>query len=243
MQYMGGKARIAKKLTEVMLSMTTERTFYLEPFMGGAWVLAQMAPHFSAPAAGDAMTDVALMWQAVQRGWVPPTEVSREWYERLKDGLPSPERAFAGFGCSFGGKWFGGYAANKRIDGDKVIAGQSARNYDYAGAAGRSIERKREAVTRTFIDHTDYRNWIPGPASVVYCDPPYDGTTPYTGAPLWDSVTFWATMRQWSAYGATVFVSEYAAPDDWHCVWESETSACLTASGNRLRVTEKLFTL
>ncbi len=235
MQYMGGKARIAKKLTEVMLSMTTERQTYLEPFMGGAWVLAQMAPHFAAPAAGDVMPDVAMMWSAVQQGWVPPTEMSRERWYQLKDESPSPERAFAGFGCSFGGKWFAGFA--------RPDPRQHESTGGYAGAAARGIEKKRAAIQPVFIDHTDYRNWRPGPGTVVYCDPPYAGTTAYGGVGEFHPDEFWNVMRWWNYWGATVFVSEYQAPPDWRCVWQQDQRTSLKATDNQGTVTEKLFTL
>ena len=78
---------------------------------------------------------------------------------------------------------------------------------------------------------------------MIYCDPPYANTTPYAGAPVWDAAAFWATMHQWSALGASVFVSEYAAPDPWRCVWSSEQRASLKATDNQTFVTEKLFTL
>jgi|SRR6186997_1936676 len=225
---MGGKARIAKRLAEVMLSTTTDRVGYLEPFVGGAWVLEQMAPHFSAPAAGDVMLDVALLWQAVQQGWVPPTEISRERYDELRNAEPSAERAFAGFGCSFGGKWFGGYAKN-----------DPSHAADYAGAAHRSIIKKTPVAQRSFITHADYRSWAPGPGVVVYCDPPY------SGAPAWDADQFWATARQWTADGATVFISEYSAPADARVVWSADVLQALNGarSGTQGTVAEKLFRL
>lgn len=230
MQYMGGKARIAGKLAEVMLAATPNRLHYLEPFMGAAWVLDKMAPHFRYPAAGDVMPDVALLWQAVQQGWMPPTELSREEWYRLKDSEPSALRAFAGFGCSFGGRFFEGYAKNGRGD-------------DFAGAAARGIIKKRVVAERTLIDHTDYRSWHPGPGTVVYCDPPYAGTKWYSGAPAWDAEPFWDTARRWSADGATVFVSEYTAPVDARCVWSADVRTSLKVDNNRGTVTEKLFTL
>lgn len=234
MQYMGGKARIAKKLTEVMLSMTTERTFYLEPFMGAASMLVNMAPNFSAPAAGDVMPDVVLMWQAVQQGWVPPAEMSRERYDWLKTQQPSPERAFAGFGCSFSGKWFGGLDATPgRANRGTQTAAQIAYN---------SITTKRPALTGVFIHQGDYRQWIPGPGTVVYCDPPYTNTTGYGGTDPFLSGLFWATMERWTARGATVFVSEYVAPLAWRCVWEFERKVTAGSDKSKLS-TEKLFTL
>lgn len=230
MQYMGGKARIAKRLTEVMLSMTTERQTYLEPFMGGAWVLAQMAPHFAAPAAGDAMPDLAMMWQAVQRGWVPPTEMSRQRWEQLRYESSSPERAFAGFGCSFGGKWFGGYAPRPERQ--------------YADAAHKNVMRHGDLIRGVFVEHADYRQWQPGKGTVVYCDPPYEGTTAYGGVSEFSSGEFWDTMRWWNYWGATVFVSEYSAPSDWRCVWSVDSYSTLDrAATSGAPVTEKLFTL
>lgn len=61
-------------------------------------------------------------------------------------------------------------------------------------------------------------------------------------AALNSPATFWDEMRDWSARGALVFVSEYRAPDDWHAVWEGTPRASL-AGGDRGRVTERLFTL
>jgi DNA adenine methylase len=64
--------------------------------------------------------------------------------------------------------------------------------------------------------------------SIVYCDPPYEGTTAYR-----DDFDH-----------CTVFVSEYNAPPEWECVWQQEQ---LTHMDNgkkyHKRVTEKLFKL
>jgi DNA adenine methylase len=193
-----------------MLSTTTDRVGYLEPFMGACSVLTAMAPHFSAPAAGDVHPDLVMMWQAMQRGWAPPQEMTRERYAWLRNQGPSPERAFAGFGCSFSGRWFGGLDATP---------GRARRGSKTAAViCASALERKRPALTSVFIVQADYRKWNPGPGVVVYCDPPYAGTTGY-GTGGWDVDQFWVTARQWAANGATVFVSEYSAPDDVECVW------------------------
>lgn len=235
MQYMGGKARIAKKLTEVMLSMTTERTFYLEPFMGGAYVLAQMAPHFSAPAGGDVMPGLAAYWSAIQQGWTPPESMTLNEYQALKDAPMSPLKIFAGFGCSFGGKWFGGY-------GRQNIDPKHPTGHVSHGSRKTSLA-KRSALERVFLVECSYERWSPRAGTVVYCDPPYANTTTYNGTSDFDSSQFWVTMRQWASDGAIVFVSEYAAPDPWRCVWETATPASLKATDNTSTVTEKLFTL
>ena len=56
--------------------------------------------------------------------------------------------------------------------------------------------------------------------AVIYCDPPYQGTTKYsTGKFNYDE--FWDWCRKMSENNI-VFVSEYNAPDDFECVWSKE---------------------
>ncbi len=231
-QYMGGKARIAKDLARVMLEIAPQRDVYLEPFLGGCHVLPQMAPHFDLSIATDVMPDVAILWRdALAGAFVPPTEVTREQYAGLRHAEPSALRGFVGFGCSFGGRFFEGYASN-------------ARGSDFVAPAARGIERKLSTVTasRTVIREQDYRDHEPAPGTVVYCDPPYAGTKPFSGAPLWDAEAFWATMREWVERGAVVFVSEYAAPRGWVSVWTKTANVgSLKRDGNAAPVTEHLF--
>lgn len=78
--------------------------------------------------------------------------------------------------------------------------------------------------------------------SIVYCDPPYEGTTKY--ATDFDHNLFWNWARNISKQGHTVFVSEYNAPNDFECVWQKEVKSSLSANGkiggSKLSV-EKLF--
>src|SRR5699024_3785535 len=114
MQYMGGKARIARRIVEAILEATPNRTRWVEPFVGGAWVLEHAAPHFQELSAGDVVPDLQLLYEAVAGGWEPPKTLSRDEYRELKPSTPSALRAFAGFGCSFGGKWFGGFCGDQK---------------------------------------------------------------------------------------------------------------------------------
>lgn len=234
MQYMGGKARIAKQIAEVMLSRTDRRGTYLEPFLGGCNVLPEMAPHFAWKVASDAMADVAMLWAAIRDGWEPPDFVAREQYSALRDAEPSALRGFVGFGCSFGGKWFGGYGA-QRVDAKHPTGHVSHGSAKCARLA-------RSSLLGVAIDQSDYRRYQPGAGVVAYCDPPYAGTTPYKGAPEWNAQAFWATMRAWVDNGATVFVSEYSAPSDWASVWSKTANVgSLKKDGNAAPVTEHLF--
>ena len=77
---------------------------------------------------------------------------------------------------------------------------------------------------------------------VVYCDPPYEGTTGYkTGA--FDHTEFWAWCRK-TAERNSLFVSEYNAPTDFVCVWSGEQKTSFASGVNAATntATEKLFT-
>ena len=76
---------------------------------------------------------------------------------------------------------------------------------------------------------------------MIYCDPPYQGTTGYkTGAFDHDKSFNWCRDQ---AKNNIVFVSEYNAPDDFIEVWQGEiktnfASSRKTATHNAV---EKLF--
>ena len=92
------------------------------------------------------------------------------------------------------------------------------------------------------FQYSDYKNLTIPKNSVIYCDPPYEGTTKYKDD--FNHTEFWEWCRTKTKQGHKVFVSEYKAPEDFKCVWEKETKSSLSANGksggNKLS-TEKLF--
>jgi DNA adenine methylase len=229
MQYMGGKARIARRLTEVMLERRTAQTVYLEPFIGGGNVFCHMAPHFDYRIGADSSDDLVKMWAAVRDGWVPPDEISREQYREIRSQSPSALRGFVGFGCSFGGKWWGGYAApSKTID-------------NYAAMSQRTVLKQRPGFDGSWLYRMDYRMWCPDERYLIYCDPPYAGTTNYTGTDDWDPEEFWATVDKWAGQGALVFVSEYEAPPGWEAIWQRDVKVNLRVDSNIEAAKESLW--
>lgn len=234
MRYHGGKAKAAPRVIEHMTDRFEFENYhtYLEPFIGSANVFCKVASMFPNAIGSDAMLDVVLLWQAATNGWIPPETLSEEEYKSLRNAEPSALRAYAGFGVSFGGKFFGGYA-------------RSQNGYDHAGAAHRAIIAKAESMkdaNTTFI-HCDYKDHNPTDGYFVYCDPPYRGTTPYKWVKDYgfDVNEFDATVESWVRNGATVVVSESSAPSNWELLAEWQQRATLEKSGNSGLRTEKLF--
>ena len=227
MQYFGGKHRISRDLALFIQYFVTD--YYVEPFCGACHVgLKIEAPN---KIFADVNEDLILMYNSLLDGWIPPLSVSKEEYDALRKTAPglTPLRAFAGFGCSFAGKFFGGYARCSRGD-------------DYAGNARNSLLRDYAGNARNSLYLcSDYRS-VPYPeGSLVYCDPPYAGTTKYYGTPPFSHDYFWQFCRELSAT-CTVLVSEYSAPDDFTCIWEKATRTEIrTGRGEREPRVEKLF--
>ena len=239
MMYLGGKSRLAKRIGAAILENTNQRGQYIEPMIGGGSVFFELAPHFQKSFGGDIQEDLILMYRALADGWVPPDTVTEEEWRELRDSPPSALRAFAGFGCSFGGRFFEGYAR-----------GAGGRNYA-TNARKRLmayVSTMSTIPTKPLFIHGLFNEWLPPPGPVVYLDPPYKGTKGYTskrsGVPTFDHDAFWNTAAEWvTVRGAHVFVSEFAAPEGWTPVWERERSVGVgTTSGARYtKKTDKLF--
>jgi DNA adenine methylase len=229
MQYFGGKQRIAKQLAEIMNPIAVERGCYVEPFIGGASVMAHIAEPFRI--ASDANVSLVTMWRRLSEGWEPPDNVSEADYARVSAVRDpgDPLTAFVGFGCSFAGKWFGGYA-------------RDGRGRNYASNAASSLKRKLRSLKNVAWTHGCYQTVRYPNGCVIYCDPPYQGTTQYGAVDPFDFSAFWDFCRRMSRRGHVVFVSEYAAPPDFVCIASIETKLDMrTADGRQPPRTEKLF--
>lgn len=168
----------------------------------------------------------------MQKGFDPPDEITLEQYQYLRKNKDEnkPLTAFAGFGCSFGGKWFGGYA-------------RSTGGTNYAAQSKRSLLRDMASLMDAEFVCADYRKVCIPRGSVIYADPPYSGTTGY-GGEKFDTGEFWMAMRLLADTGHPVFVSEQSAPPDVLCVWEKPFTRTLDRNkSNQFQVTERLFYL
>lgn len=226
MQYMGSKNRHAKELLPIILKNRTPAQCYVEPFVGGANMIDKVDGN---RIGADIHPHLICLLDSVANGWIPPEDVTEEEYKeakRLK--TIDAKTAFMGFLCSFGSKWFGGFARNKV-------------GTNYAKTGHNALIKQAPNIKGVSFICCPY-DQLPIPEnSIIYCDPPYEGTTKYaTGG--FDHVAFWQWCRDKASEGHQVFVSEYNAPDDWVCVWKKKASVNFDSNRNGAseRV-EKLF--
>lgn len=232
MQYLGGKARIAKRIVEAIEREEGSDKRWVEPFVGGSWVLKEAGKKYLNLRANDCVEDLQLLYEAVARGWTPPKDLSKEEYDRLKNGEPSPLRAFAGFGTSFQGKWFAGYSWYT-LNGKRSYRDIAESNL----LKGKDVYQRTEFSTGSYLDVEVY------PQDIVYCDPPYEGTTGYDASGSFDHGVFWEWAKSVSDLGASVYVSEYHSnpPVPAEVIWSREAKQTMKFTGGNPVKTETLL--
>lgn len=221
MRYLGGKHKIAKHVVSFLESQRSDNQLYVEPFLGGASIFSRMSyPKI----AGDLHSDLILMWQALQTDWKPPFSINETDYQAIKQLKPCALRGFAGFTCSFGGKFFGGYA---RGDG---------RNFCFEGR--QRVLKTVFTMKNAAITQGDYTQFSYVKNAVIYCDIPYRATTSYHRSQYFNYEKFYKWCSEMSKDNK-VFVSSYILPKPFTCVWSMNRNLELT-SGLR---TERIFTI
>ena len=213
MRYLGGKSRTARRIVEAITEHASSRTpldRWVEPFMGGGSVTVEVSRRgeFSSVHASDLDNLVVAYWNAIREGWVPVPHVSFEEYESVRANpgdYCDAHVAHVAYNCSFGGKRWGGYARSMKSDGI------TPRNH--ADESSRRDSRLSGFLVNTVITQGDYVSALRGAGhgDVVYCDPPYEGTTGYRSGPF-EHDAFWSHVQDAANAGALVYVSEYAHP-------------------------------
>lgn len=231
MRYQGGKSRIAKPLAQIITTTAGGLTALLASFAAVVpWKARCRA--FPTRYSMTAINTSSLCSRASKTAITCRKASPPEEYRYIRDHKDEdPALAgFVGFGCSFGGKWFGGYARN-------------ASGTNYALQSKRSLLKDMATLQDAHFVCEDYRRVCIPPGAVIYADPPYNNTTGYSGE-RFDSSEFWRAMRLLADTGHTVFVSEQEAPPGIECIWEKPFTRTLDRNkGNQFTVTEKLFYL
>lgn len=223
MRYMGGKMRIGKQLASVIQRF--EPISYHEPFCG----MFSVGKHIVCPqrTASDIHPDLILLLQAVRDGWQDmPTHVTEAQYNALRLAEPSPTRAIVGFGCSFYGKFYGGFGRDPSMG-------------DFGSIAKKNMLKLAPMIQGVEFTNESYQSYR-DKAQVLYCDPPYFGTTDYSSGEF-DHVAFWEWVRAQSQRRIVV-VSEYTAPEDFKIIWEKPyTTTMKDKTGKGCARMERLF--
>lgn len=258
MQYLGGKSKISKEIATLIDNILTnllglyeipwrevthfdtalecreydirererERVF-VSLFCGSCAIESKV--NADVKILNDKHPYLIAMWRALQDGWIPPEEISKEQYKYIKEHKDEDMAlsGFVGFGCSFGGKWFGGLAANKRGD-------------NFCRRANKSVLKDIDGLRNATFLCLDYKDVEVPQGAIVYADPPYDKTTGYSLGDF-DSNEFWSYVRKLSETNI-VLISEEKAPDDFVSIWHKEQKRMIdNVNKNIFTRTENLF--
>lgn len=226
MQYVGSKNKIAKHLLPVMLAERKSGQWWVEPFVGGA----NMIDKVDGPRIGnDSHEYLVALLKSIRDGYAPPTDVCGAFYYTVKnhpDIFPAELVGFIGFLCSYGGKWWGGYAFNNT-------------GTNYAKRGNEVLTKQAKKLNGVIFRCGSYLNLDIPKNSLIYCDPPYEGTTRYRDR--FDHKAFWDWCRNKVKEGHTVFISEYSAPNDFECIKEVNIVSMLNKKPWNNLKTERLY--
>ena len=229
MKYMGSKARIAKHILPIMLEEAEKNgiTTWIEPFVGGCNMIDKVPNTFKRIGYDLNPHTIAALLGIRDHVDELPHNVTKDFYNSIKGSEPHKINSWIRYECSFGSKLDNGYASNKE-----------GRNYAEKGK-NLALKQSPKIQNVDFIcdsyENLDFENCL------IYCDPPYQGTTGYkTGA--FDHDKFFEWCRE-QAKKNVVFVSEYNAPDDFECVWQGEIKTNFSSTRKKAthNAVEKLF--
>lgn len=232
MQYMGGKTRIAKEILPLILADRKKGQYFVEPFCGGCNVTDKVSGN---RIANDSNKYLIATFEGLMSGEKYPEQIDRELYNDVRScfraGSDKYDLGFmgwVGFMASYRGKFFGGYSgAYMRSNG---------KYEDRIAESVRSVMRQLPKLQGVEFRTGDYRDLQIPDESIIYCDPPYMGTTGYADG--LNHNEFWQWCRERVYDGHKVYISEYQAPDDFIKIWEKPIQNCLNLNNE---TTEKLF--
>ena len=225
MQYFGGKAKIAKELSMFLQSKIQPNQTFVDLFCGSCNVVSKIQA--KERIANDLHKELIALHIAVQQGQELPCVVTEEEYlsmKRNKSAYPAWLLAFVGFGCSFAGRYFEGYARGG--------------TQNYALCASTSIKKKHSSMKDVEFVNLNYSDVQLEDGSFIYCDIPYLSSTKKYSVGSFDHAEFYKYAKQKQSEGHTVYVSEYEhnVPEGWEVIWRHESIKSLR---NKDKVQEK----
>ena len=234
MKYLGGKSRICNQIISVMSAEREEGMAWVEPFMGSGKVISKVTGQ---RIGADVNHEMIALFKAIRGGWIPPTEVTRDFYYEVKnnqDKYPDHLKAFISIGCSFGGHRWSSYAAT-RPPRPKNKLGDN-----YAKQAHNALMKLKPLLENIELVSCSFESLKIPPNSLIYCDPPYLNTAGYGFS--FDHNKFYDWCRDRVKDGHRLFVSEYSMPPDFEEIWSKKVIRTCTSLNNTYKI-ERLFRL
>lgn len=234
--YQGGKKKLGYEIYQVIKKYDKDETVpYFEPFCGMCGVLIHFAKENNNRKiiASDINKDLILMWKNLQKGWKPPTNCAKKYYNELKEQKkPSAERGFIGTVCSFSGMFFKGGFRKK----------SKSHNFVRSGRIG--VLNAVKYLQNVKFKSKSYDEYNPK-GFLIYCDPPYKNNKIANDTfENFDHDKFWDLMRKWSKNNI-VIISEKTAPKDFKCIWKKQYNVSFYnnkfSKNIKKKLNEKLF--
>lgn len=232
MQYFGGKSRISKELSCFLNSQLKENQPFVDLFCGACNIISKIDDD-RLRVANDKHKYLIAMWKALQNGWEMPNVITEEDYKYIKEHKDDDLAltGFVGFGCSFAGKWFGGYGRDN-----------SGRNYCLN--AKNSNLKILPKIQDVIFYNEDYKDVDIPIGSLVYCDIPYKDTTSYSNKEvgIFDHEEFYQWVRN-NSDNYDIYISEYKhnVPEDFEIVWEKKSKKDIRNKNNEREKTIEIL--
>ena len=224
MYYFGGKQRISKDLSVFLNAQLKNNQPFVDLFCGGCNIISKIDDN-RLRIANDKHYYLIEMWKALQNGWDIPDKITEEEYNYIKNNKDknSALTGFVGFGCSYSGKWFGGYARNNT-------------NRNYCLNAKNSNLKILPKIKDVVFYNLDYKEVDIPIGSLVYCDIPYKNTTSYCKNEVgeFNHEEFYKWVRG-NSDKYDIYISEYKknVPDDFEIVWEKNSKKDIRNKNNK----------
>lgn len=207
-------------------------TTYIEPFVGGANIIDKI--QCETKIGYDNNVYLISMWNALQNGYEPPEDITKEEYKYVKDHKDEFSKeyiAIVGFCATYNAGWF------RRYGGSAITKEGKKRNY-YQEAI-KNIQKQVPNIMDVNFKVGDFFE-LSCNNCLLYCDPPYQSSHYIMYEEQgFDYKKYWDKIRELSKDNI-VICSEYYAPNDFDVIYEKKLTTTFD-NKNRKIDTEKLF--
>lgn len=238
MKYQGNKNRIVDDILPILLRNRKDGQWYVEPFCGSCSVIQRVDGN---RLASDKNKYLIAMWKSLTEGKEMPTYISKEYYDDVRDCFHGKNDRYTddiigwvGYMASFNGRFFdGGYSGHN-------VVGKNGKSRNYIAENIANTMKQPEYLKGVVFTSGDYDKIEIPDNSIIYCDPPYKNTKQYQFSRDFDFDRFYAWLIEMSKKGHEVYISEYAMPDNFECIWSKEVTNAMNPTITKQTV-EKLF--